>query len=168
MFKIGDAVVHPAKGAGIVQSLQRMPGLSQKLRYYKIEVIGRRVKTTLMIPVKHAEELGLRPPIAKADLDQVWEILAAPPQTLPDDHKQRYKVLSEKLEKGDVLLSAEIVRDLVGRRKQAGKLNAPAEKIYSKALLLLTGELAVSQDVKLQTAKRQVSRWLNENLDTDI
>jgi CarD family transcriptional regulator len=165
MFKIGDTVVHPTQGVGVVQNLMSVPALSKRLKYYKIKMLNGTTETTLMIPVKRAAQLGLRSTISEADLAQVWDVLAAPPQTLAEDYKQRYKVLREKLKQSDLQSTGEVVRDLAWRRKQNGKLNAPARRIYSKALRLLANELAVSKDIKPRTAKRYITQQLEDNFE---
>lgn len=161
MFEVGDAVVHPEKGAGIIQSLRRMLAMGKKL-YYKIQIVNHKTKTTLMVPVKGAEKLGLRPAIPEDDLDKVWETLSASPQALPDVHKQRYKLLNNNLSQGTILSTAEVVRDLAWRREQTGRLNVPGQRIYDKAIQLLASELAVSQEIQLESAKRQIRRELQK------
>jgi RNA polymerase-interacting CarD/CdnL/TRCF family regulator len=59
-----------------------------------------------------------------------------------------------------------VVRDLEWRRKQGQRLNVPGERIYKKAMLFLTGELAVSQNIDVPTAEKQVSHILNDNLSS--
>jgi CarD family transcriptional regulator len=167
MFEIGDAVVHPAKGAGIITDVRRMPGLRGKLQCYKIEMVDERTKTVLMIPVERAVDAGLRPAISEAGLGRVWGVLTAIPQELPIEHKERYKLLMEKLETGNVTQIAEVIRDLEWRRINVDnkKLNVPGQRIYDRAMRLLTGELAVSQEISVQTAKVQVEDMLGKSLE---
>ena len=167
MFEIGDAVVHPAKGAGIITGVRRMPGLRNRLQCYKIKMVDERAKTVLMIPVEKATDSGLRPAISKAGLGSVWKTLTAVPQELPTEHKARYKMLKEKLKTGNVTQIAEVIRDLAWRRinVDSKKLNMPGQRIYDKAMRLLSGELAVSQDVSVETAKVQVEDMLEQSLE---
>ncbi len=163
MFKVGDAVFHPGKGAGIVTEIRRMPALNQKSRYYKIKLVDRRIKTMLMVPIKRADKVGLRPVIDETNLEEVWETLSSEPQELPDAHKKRYKLTRDKLRMGDVTQAAEVVRDFTWRRIQVDKLNAPGQRIYKKALRMLTSEVAASQEIAMQRATEQIERRLNEN-----
>jgi len=170
MFEIGDAVVHPAKGAGIVTGVRRMPGLRKQLQCYKIKMIDERTKTVLMIPVEKAGDAGLRPAISKAGLGDVWETLTAVPQELPMEHKVRYKLLKEKLQTGIVTQVAEVIRDLEWRRINVDKkkLNMPGQRIYDTAMRLLSGELAISQEISVQTAKVQVEDILEKSLEPAV
>jgi len=168
MFKVNDPVVHPGKGAGVVLDIKRMPRLKGNQRYYKIKIVGRDEKTTLMVPLKKAEEIGLRPAIPEANLGQVWEILSGQPLGLPAQHKKRYQLLKDKLSTGEVGRAAEVVRDLEWRRLQIRRLNVPGERIYKKAMRFLVGELAVSQGVEVQTVEEKVTRLLGESLSSHM
>jgi len=164
MFQVGDAVVHPVNGAGIVTELQKLGNQNESLQYYRIKIMDERNKTLVMMPVKQAESLGLRYVIPKIRLKYVWQILQNAPDALPSDHKKRYSDLEEKLDMQDALQYAEIVRDLEWRRLQEGHLNIPGKRIYNKALRLLIGELALSQEIPIQEAEAQVKTILAENL----
>jgi len=166
MFEIGDAVVHPDKGAGIIANIKRMPGLKKKRQCYKIRMVEERPKTVLMIPIRRAQASGLRLAISKAQVSRVWQALSAAPQELPKQHKKRYKLLKEKLQTGDITKVAEVIRDLQWRRLnlKKGKLNVPGQRIYKKAVHLLAGELAVAQDIDLPTAKDQIQDTLEASL----
>ncbi|MDF1514167.1 MAG: CarD family transcriptional regulator [Anaerolineae bacterium] len=164
MFKVGEAVIHPNKGAGVITDIKRMPKLKQNQRFYKIKMFGYAEKTTLMVPIKQAEKIGMRSAITEKKVDQIWEILSTYPMGLPARHKKRYRILQDKLDTGQVQQIAEIVRDIRWRLMQIKKLNIPGERIYKKAKRFLVGELAVAQDVDVETAEAQVDRLLTEKL----
>ncbi|MBN1877108.1 MAG: hypothetical protein JXA33_22990 [Anaerolineae bacterium] len=166
MFQIGDAVVHPVNGAGIVTQLQTIGKQNDGLQYYKIEIIGGQNRTFVMMPVKQAESLGLRYAIPEILLERVWQVLRDDPNILPADHKQRYRTLEQKLDTQDILQYAEVVRDLEWRRIKKEHLNIPGRRIYDKALRFLVGELALSQGIKMQEAETQVKNIVARNLST--
>jgi CarD family transcriptional regulator len=163
MFETGDAVIHPANGAGIIVGLAKMPMLDKRQQYYKIEILGK-TKTIIMVPVEGAEALGLRPAISSVELEQVWRILSDSPEDLPDDNKKRYKVLEDKLKTQETFKVAEVVRDLAWRKLCKDRLNTPAQRIYDQAIRLLAGEVAVSQGVQIQSARSHIIKMLDENL----
>jgi CarD family transcriptional regulator len=163
MFKTGDAVIHPANGAGTVVGLVRMPIQQNSCQFYKIEILDNR-KTTLMVPVDAAEKLGLRLAVTRIELDEIWKILSAQPEILPDDHKQRYKVLENKLKTQETTKLAEIVRDLEWRRLQVERLNSPGKRMYAKALSMLAGEVAVAQGEEMEAAQVHIETILGLSL----
>ena len=133
MFEVGDAVYHPANGAGVIASLQRMPALTKGQQFYRIRMLAS-TKTTLLVPVGKADELGLRP---AATVDQVVDVmgrLSSRPIDLPQKHALRYKMCQEKVDAADIMLTAEVVRDLAWRRVQHDSLNVPGRRIFKKAI----------------------------------
>jgi CarD family transcriptional regulator len=163
MFDVGDEVYHPTNGAGVIANLQKMPTLKKGQRFYKIHMLDK-TKTVLMIPVKKAAEIGLRPAISKSKVSDILALLASPPEILPKKHKRRYKVCQDKLDTGNITLIAEVVRDLAWRRLENDKLNVPGRRIYKKALQLLIGELAIVQGLELLAAEEQVNEALKSQL----
>ena len=163
MFKPGDPVVHPARGAGIVICIETRQWHGSTDLYYRIKLLGQQ-GISLMIPIHLAETLGLRPAISLSRLNQVWRVLCADPETLPADHKQRYELLEGKLHAGSVFQVAEAVRDMAWRQRQRGHLTTVGKQMYEKGLALLTGEIAAAQGIDLANAETQVKTRLSESL----
>lgn len=152
MFKVGDAIVHPLHGAGIVTGFKSL-GQQSELRYYNIELMGDR-KTSLMVPVQRANEVGLRTAIASSNLGEVWQVLFADPVSLPQDHKQRYKILTDQLHDRITLNVAGVVRDMVWRQHQTGgNLAQKGREILQKSVHMLAEEVAVSSKISLEAAE---------------
>ena len=161
MFDVGDAVYHPTHGAGVIANVRNMPTLRKGQQFYRIRMLAG-TKTILLVPVRNAEELGLRPAVTRDQVADVMRILSSEPVMLPDKHKQRYSVCQEKLDAADTMRTAEVVRDLSMRRVQHDHLNVPGRLIYKKAMGLLAGELAVAQDVTLAEAEAQIDEALKQ------
>ncbi len=159
MFNVGDAVYHPINGAGIIANLQRMPTLKIGQEFYKIRMLAS-TKTTLLVPVGRAGELGLRLAATRDQVVDVLSLLASRPVDLPQEHRARYEMCEEKLDAADIMQTAEVVRDLSWRRIQHDTLNVPGRRIFMKAMALLAGELAVAQDVTLAEAEGQIDEIL--------
>jgi len=167
MFATGDAVMHPAHGAGIVVEIKSMPIQHITQQYYMINILGK-TKMMIMVPVDNAGKLGMRLAITSAEIDQVWQVLSATPDELPDDNKQRFKELTDKLKIPETFKVAEVVRDLKWRRVQTERLNSSGQRLYDRAMHLLAGEIAVSQDVKMQSAKLHIEEFLDVNMSRDL
>ena len=155
MYNIGDAVFHPTGGAGIITKLERMPAIKKGLRYYRIRMLQKN-RTVLRIPVSKAEELGLRPALAQEEVGQILDILSAQPEELPQAHTVRYKECQARLDTGETRTIAALIRDLTWQQIVAGKLNAPGQRIFKRAIGLLAGELAVTQAIDVLAAEEQI------------
>ncbi len=154
MFKVGDAIVHPAFGAGVVTGLKELRYSGNPSQYYQIKLL-KRTDTRLMVPVQEVEDRGIRRAISGKLLDRVWLILGQAPQALPDNYKSRHKLLEDKFSAGDIILIAEAVRDAAGRRRKRS-LTDRGKRIYRRGLTLLISELAAAQDIGLAEAEAQV------------
>lgn len=163
MFKVGDAIIHPVRGAGVVIGIEKRPWRGRSDRYYTIRLLAEE-GTTLMVPVDTAETLGLRRAIAQSKLSRVWRVLRADPQTLPVDHKERYQLLKEKLQTGNILEVTEVVRDMAWRQQQEGRLTTVGKRLYEKGITLLAGEIAAVQSTDVANAEMEIRTRLEERL----
>jgi CarD family transcriptional regulator len=164
MYQVGDTIVHPHHGAGVVTEIKelRFFGKNGK-RYYSIQLMSE-PGTTVMVPVRNADEVGLRPPITTAKLGRVWRRLRAQPEILPSDHNERYRLVREKLHDGDILQIAEVLRDLSWKDCQGRKLTSEGKRLYDKGMRLLASEIAAAQGSDLTAAQVSISRALDENV----
>ena len=163
MFKAGDAIVHPLRGAGVVERVEERQWRGSNDLYYRITLLGQ-PGTKLMVPTTAAEELGLRHAIPQSKLSKVWRVLRAAPDTLPSDHKQRYKLLEEKLHTGNVFQVAEVVRDMTWRQQRKGRLTTVGTRRYKEGINMLAGEIAAVQGIELNNAEAQIHARLEESL----
>ena len=129
---------------------------NEKKRYYSIELLSQR-ETTVMVAVRNEEKVGLRSPIAGPKLKRLWRILRAGPRTLPSDHNKRYALLKEKLQDGDVLELAKVVRDLAWRQGERQGLTMRGKRLYEESLELLASEVAGAQGSDFAVAEAQIS-----------
>ena len=163
MFKTGDAIVHPVRGAGVVLCVEERQWRGSSELYYRIKLLGQ-PGTSLMVPVTVVETIGLRRAIPQSNLNQVWHVLHNDPETLPADHKERYQLLEDKLHAGDVLQVAGAVRDMAWRRQREGNLTTRGKRMYDEGMMLLAGEIAATQGIDLTDAEAQIRAKLAESL----
>jgi len=163
MFKTGDAIIHPVRGAGVVVRVEERQWRGSNDLYYTIKLLSQ-PGTRLMVPISVAETLGLRRVIPRSKLNKVWRVLRADPRTLPSDHKERHRFLEDKLHTGDIFQVAEVVRDMAWRQQREGRLTTIGKRNYKEGVRILAGEIAAVQDVDLDDAEAQVRAKLRESL----
>ncbi len=69
MFSVGDKVVHPGYGPGVITGVERRKVIGEAKRYYVIDMLAG--GTTLMTPVAQAENVGLRPAINDKQIEHL-------------------------------------------------------------------------------------------------
>jgi CarD family transcriptional regulator len=165
MFDIGDKVVHPTHGAGLVKGIKEQDLLEQFHRYYIIDLAVD--DRTLMIPVSNAEEIGLRSISQKPVLSQVWHTLDATAETLSDDYKQRQKRIQEKLKTGNAIKVAEVIRDLSALKRE-DHLTSFDTKLLERAQQFLASEVALVEGVQVGKAEQMISETLDNGMELPV
>jgi CarD family transcriptional regulator len=162
-FKVGDAVVHPLRGAGVVTAVEERELRGDSDEYYSIEMMG--VPTTkLIVPTDAAEEVGLRRAISRSRLRRLWRVLKGEPDALPTDHKKRYEQLRGKLSGGDTYEVAETVRDIAWREVEEGRLTTVDRRLYDEGMNLLAGEVAAVEGIEMSAAEKEIGARLSKGL----
>jgi CarD family transcriptional regulator len=152
-FEVGDKIVHPSHGAGIIAAIEQKEVLDEFSRYYIIELAAQDMR--LMVPVRMADEIGLRSVAGDKRSKELLKILQGDPDDLPDDFKKRQSHLSDRLREGDAVSLAEVVRDMAHRSIE--KTYSPTEaRLYDQARNMLGGELALAQGIEVAAALEQI------------
>jgi CarD family transcriptional regulator len=153
MFEVGDKIVHPAHGAGVIAAIEQSNVLDEFNRYYVIELAAQDMR--LMVPVRTAEEIGLRSVAGDKRSKEVLGLLKSTPEELPDDFKKRQAHLMDRLREGDAASLARVVRDMAHRSRE--KTYSPTEaRLYDQARTMLAGELALAQGLEVDAALEQI------------
>ena len=113
-FKVGDKVVYPHHGAAVIEGTETiaLPD-GGKGKYFVLRMTHGDL--LLKVPSDKAEEIGMRYPISKEDVEDVFEVLAKKDVREPTNWSRRFKNHQEKLKSGDVYQVAEVVRNLALR-----------------------------------------------------
>jgi CarD family transcriptional regulator len=159
MFKIGDKVVHPYHGAGMVVDIEEKKFLEERGRYYVIDLVA--CDGIVMVPLDNVQKIGLRRVSGKRAISRAMNTLASTPDTLSSDHKERQERLREELKTGDLIKITEVVRNLAWRNHQKG-LTMADNKLYQRAQTFLASELALARGIELQEAIEQLQIALND------
>ena len=141
-FNIGDKVVYPMHGAGIIEAIEEKEVLGEKHRYYVMKLpIG---EMKVMIPMESVEDIGLRQIIDGAGVEKVYHILRGEVSAMSQNWNRRYRANMEKIRSGDIYEVAEVVRNLAIRDREKG-LSTGERKMLDNARQILISELVLAQ-----------------------
>jgi CarD family transcriptional regulator len=163
-FTTGDAIVHPIRGAGVVERIVERTWHGNAELYYRIRLLGQS-GIMLMIPTSVAEKLGIRCAISRSDIRQLWCVLLATPGNLPNKYKELRQFLEDKLGTGDIFQVAEAVRDMAWQQRRT-HLSATIKQLYEEGIRLLVGEIAAARGIEFVDAETQVRARLREHLSS--
>jgi CarD family transcriptional regulator len=159
IFQIGDKVVHPYHGAGMVVDIKEKKLLKQHGRYYIIDLVAS--DGLVMVPTNNVQRIGLRRVSGRRAISRAMDTLASTPDTLSSDHRERQARAQEKLNTGDLIKVTEVVRNLAWRNHQ-GRLTMADNKLYQRAQTFLASELALARGIELQEAMEQLQTALHD------
>ena len=160
-FKVGDRVVYPHHGAAVIEKKEKRktPGVEGEEKEYLVLRMAHG-ELTLSVPSDNAETVGMRRPIAREDVEDLYQVLAKRDVREPSNWSRRFKNHQEKLKSGDVYQVAEVVRNLALREADRG-LSAGEKSMLAKARSVLVSELSFALDVSEDDALDQVNAQLS-------
>lgn len=153
MFTVGDKILHPMHGAGVIQDIEEKDILGEIRKYYVLKLpFG---NMSVLIPVEKCMEIGIRPVISAADIDRVFAVLRDNSTPMPSNWNKRQKQNMDMMKSGDILKVAEVVRNLI--RVDREKVLSNAEKrLLENAKQILESELILAGGFDPQEADRLV------------
>ncbi|WP_368415039.1 CarD family transcriptional regulator [Falsiroseomonas sp.] len=157
-FQVGDIVVYPTHGVGQVQGIEDKPVAGMSLKV--IIVTFEENRMTLRIPVKMASPSGLRKLATQEVINEALEVLRGRARIKRTIWSRRAQEYEQKINSGDPLAIAEVVRDL---HRNAGQPDQSfsERQIYEQALGRLAAELAVVEGIKRPKAREVILSKLN-------
>ena len=138
MFSIGDNIVYPMYGAGIVTDIVERDFLGESRKYYCVSLPYCKMEAS--VPVDNADALGVRGIIAKTEISAVVEVLGGETEEMSPNWNKRYRDNTEKLQTGDIKIVASVVRNLV-RTDRVKPLSTGEKKLLNTAKQILISEL---------------------------
>ncbi|HHU90266.1 MAG TPA: CarD family transcriptional regulator [Clostridiaceae bacterium] len=159
MFSIGDKIVYPMHGAGIIESIEEKEILGEKKRYYVVRIPVGDMK--VMIPINNVDGIGIRDVIDRKDADKVFKSLETSCDEQTSNWNKRYRENMSKIKSGDVFEVAEVVKSLVARERQKG-LSTGERKMLNSAKQILISELVLAKNMN----PMDVEDIINERIST--
>lgn len=156
-FKKGDWIVHAFYGVGQIRAVETKKLGDQSTRYFKVD--GR--NSTFFVPVNNVESARIRPLASRQKLRKALKILKEPAEEFEGDHNARKRQIAERVAVFSPEATAELVRDLAGRRAAHG-LNDHEERAFEQAAFRLTREWAITEDLDFEEAQQKLEAALDE------
>ena len=150
MFKIGDKVVYPMHGAGIIEAIEEKEVLGDKRRYYIMKIPCGDMK--VMVPMDNIGEIGLREVVDPDGVTRVISILQDRETDMSTNWNRRYRANMEKIKSGSIYEVAEVVRNLSLREREKG-LSTGERKMLDNARQILISELVLAKEEKEDSIK---------------
>lgn len=142
MFNVGDNIVYPMHGAGVIHSIEKKNILNEEQEYYIISMPG---EVKVMVPTANAEQIGVRSIINKDEVEKVFNVLEENETEMSNNWNKRYRDNMDKMKSGDIYEIADVVRNLSLKQKEKG-LSTGEKKMLNNARQILVSELVLAED----------------------
>ena len=143
MSNIGDKVVYPMHGAGVIEAIEDKIILGKKQSYYimRMALSG---DMTVMIPLQSCDEIGVRFVIDKNEGEKVLEAFRKAPVEDNSNWNKRHRDNMQKIKTGDIYQVLGVVKELMYRDKSKG-LSTSERKMLNNAKQIMVSELVLSK-----------------------
>ncbi|HBR34027.1 MAG TPA: CarD family transcriptional regulator [Firmicutes bacterium] len=158
MFNVGDRIVYPMHGAGVIVGIEQRNLSGTPEDYYIIKLTSGEMK--VMIPVCNKDLVGLREIIDKDEVSKVLTVLQNRDMEMSSNWNHRYRANLEKIRSGSIYEVAEVVTGLSLRDREKG-LSTGERKMLENAKHILFSELALVEDLDEEEVQLMVEGCLN-------
>src|SRR5581483_11988642 len=142
-FRIGDKVVYPNHGVGVVEQIvSRTLGTTTE-KYYLLNIKSSNLKVT--VPFHSVVAVGLRRVVKNGEIQKILEFLADGDGASAADWKDRFKENSDRMRTGSLLEVAAVLKNLLFL-KASKNLSFREKKMLERARYLLVSELALARN----------------------
>jgi CarD family transcriptional regulator len=142
-FHIGDRVVYPNHGVGIVEQIGSRTMGEQVEKYYLLNIKSSNLKVT--IPFHSVLAVGLRRVVKNGEIQKILDYLSDGESENAVDWKDRFKENSDRMRTGSLLEVAAVLKGLLVL-KESKSLSFREKKMLERARYLLVSELALARN----------------------
>jgi CarD family transcriptional regulator len=156
-FKTGEAIVYPAHGVGQIVAIEEQEVAGFKLELFVIAF--EKDKMTLRVPTAKAATVGMRKLAEESLVERALETIAGRARVKRTMWSRRAQEYEAKINSGDLISIAEVVRDL--HRSEAQPEQSYSERqLYEAALDRMVREIAAVNKVSEPEAQKVIETQL--------
>ena len=159
-FKIGELVVYPAHGVGKITAIEEQEIAGSKLELYIVDF--EREKLRLKVPTNRAEQKGMRRLADRGLIEHAMKVIRGRARIKRTMWSRRAQEYDAKINSGDLIAVAEVVRDLYRSDRQPEQ-SYSERQLFEQALLRMARELAAVRKVDDDQSVKELSEFLAKN-----
>ncbi len=158
-FKPGEFIVYPSHGVGKIIGIEEEEIAGMKLELYVIDF--EKEKMRLRVPTNKCEQVGMRKLSGDDMIEEAMKVLRGKPKIKRTMWSRRAQEYDAKINSGDIMFVAEVVRDLYRSEKQPEQ-SYSERQLYEAALDRLAREVAAVKGIDEKTAIAEIEKVLAE------
>ncbi len=142
-FQIGDKVVYPNHGVGVIEQISSRTIGANIEKFYLLKIKSSNLK--VMVPFHNIESVGLRRVVRNGEIHKILDFLTDGKCENNSDWKYRFKENSDRMRTGSLLEVAGVLKSLL-ILNQTKPLSFREKKMLERARYLLVSELAMAKN----------------------
>ena len=161
MYKVGDKIVHPLHGAGVIVDIEDKTIMNERQSYYIMKMQG---EVKVMVPTSKADEIGIRNIIDQESVGKVINVLENDSTEMSMNWNKRYRDNMEKMKSGNIFEVADIVRNLSFKQKEKG-LSTGEKKMLLSAKQILVSEIVLADSKEKSEVEELIDSKINQSYE---
>ena len=159
-FRIGELVVYPAHGVGRISAIEEQEIAGAKLELYIVDF--EREKLRLKVPTNRAEQKGMRRLADRSVIEHAMKVIRGRARIKRTMWSRRAQEYDAKINSGDLIAVAEVVRDLYRSDRQPEQ-SYSERQLFEQALFRMARELAAVRKIDDDQSVKELSEFLARN-----
>ncbi len=164
-FQVGQKVIYPNHGIGIVESIQSRTVGAGKISLYQLRILSN--DSRVWVPQENADGVGLRHVISAAEVRKIFNLLCDPSIDHHPNWKGRFKENSDKMRTGSLFEVAVVLKGLafLSRKKS---LSFREKRMLDRAKFLLVSEIAEAEGKTMVLIEERLEKALAKAFTPDV
>ena len=163
MYKIGDSVVYPMHGAGVIEGIEVKEILGKEQSYYVVRMpIG---DMKVMVPMENAREVGMRDVIDKEKAAEVMRAFRTSEMDVIQNWSKRFRDNMVRIKSGDIFEVASVVKSLMMRDRRKG-LSTGERKMLGNAKQILISEIVIATGNDHDTVENELCCMVDDEINS--
>jgi CarD family transcriptional regulator len=138
-FQVGDKVIYPNHGLGVVERIEEKTILGTTCGFYHLRIVAN--ETTVLVPIANVDGVGLRRAIGDEEVERLFNLLGDGKIDNHQNWKGRFKDNSDKMRSGSIYEVADVLKSLTFLAKSKS-LSFREKRMLDRAKFLIISEVS--------------------------
>jgi len=156
-FEVGDKVIYPNHGLGIVERIEDKTILGTTCGFYHLRIVAN--DTTVLVPLANVDGVGLRRAIGGDEVERLFTLLGDGKIDNHQNWKGRFKDNSDKMRSGSIYEVADVLKSLTFLAKSKS-LSFREKRMLDRAKFLIISEVSEVMHETAPAIETRVDRAL--------
>jgi CarD family transcriptional regulator len=162
-FQVGDKVIYPNHGLGVVQGIETKTILGTTCGFYHLRMVAN--ETTVLVPVDNVDGVGLRRAINDEEIERLFSLLGDGKIDSHQNWKGRFKDNSDRMRTGSIYDVVEVLKSLTFLARSKN-LSFREKRMLDRAKFLVVSEISEVSHEITAAIEEKVDRALDRCFTT--